>query len=271
VPELAPSSIKRGDLFSLGDHRLMCGDSTVADDVSRLLDGARADLVWTDPPYGVAYQADLSVEQARATHRRTDGLEVRNDALTPDGTRALVAAAVSEDVLRPGGCFYVASPSGDMEIHFRLALVDAGLPLREAIVWVKDQFVFGRQDYHWRHESILYGWRDGEAHYFAGGRTQDTVWEIARPKRSDDHPTMKPVELVERAVQNSSRPGETVYDPFSGSGTTILACERTGRSARAMEIDPQYVAVAIKRWEQFTGRQAVQVGAADGPTDEAQP
>jgi DNA modification methylase len=240
------SGIRLGDVFELGDHRLMCGDSTSADDVAKLMAGETADIIWTDPPYGIDYSG-----------KTKDSLTILNDALTPEQTRALVATALALAPLRAGGAFYVASPSGDLELFFRLALEDAKLPLRQVICWVKDRFVLGRQDYHWRHESILYGWRDGAAHYFADDRTQDTVWEIARPAQSREHPTMKPVELVARALRNSSLPGQIVYDPFSGSGTTVLAAEQTGRRARAMELDPRYVAVAIRRWEDFTGRRAV--------------
>lgn len=258
APDLGEgSNIKRGDLFVLGDHRLMCGDATSARDVERLFDGEIADIIWTDPPYGVEYQAKLSKEEAVARRRRTDGLEISNDG--PDVTRDLVAKALRTSPLRAGGAFYVASPSGDMETIFRQAIADADFQLRQQIVWVKDVFVMGRQDYHWRHESVLYGWRDGAAHYWSGGRTQDTVWDIPRPKRSEQHPTMKPVELVSRALGNSSRPKDAVYDPFSGSGTTIIAAEQLGRRAFGMDIDPRYVAVAIERWERFTGQKAEQV------------
>lgn len=257
VPDDSAVYVKPGDVWVLGDHRIMCGDSTRPDDVARLTDREAAAFVFTDPPYGVAYQTKLSVEEAVARHRRTDGLEVANDALTPDATRALIVAALQQAPMAPGASFYVASPSGDMELHFRLALVEAGWALRQAIVWVKDVFVMGRQDYHWRHETILYGWRDGAAHYWCGDRTQDTIWNIDRPKRSQEHPTMKPVELVVRAMENSSRPGDLVYEPFSGSGTTIIAAETLGRRCYAMELEPRYVQVAIERWQAFTGREAV--------------
>lgn len=261
VPDLPDEpSIKTGELFALGDHRLLCGDSTDPADVRRVFgEAGEADLLWTDPPYGVAYQSKLSTEEAVARHRRTDGLEVANDALTAEATRALVTAALRAAPLKAGGAFYVTSPSGDMETVFRLALEDAGLQLRQQLVWVKDMFVMGRQDYHWRHESVLYGWRDGAAHTFHGGRTQDTVWEIPRPRRSESHPTMKPVELVARALGFSSNPGGVVYEPFAGSGTTIIAAEQTGRRCVAIEIDPRYAQVAIERWETFTGQTAVKV------------
>jgi DNA modification methylase len=261
VPDVPDEpSVKTGDLYALGDHRLLCGDATTTADVRRLLgEDDLVDLIWTDPPYGVAYQTKLSTEEAVARHRRTDGLEISNDALTPDATRALVTAVLRGAPLKAGGAFYVASPSGDMETVFRLALEDAGLQLRQQLVWVKDVFVMGRQDYHWRHESVLYGWRDGAAHTFHGGRTQDTVWEIPRPRRSEAHPTMKPVELVARALGFSSNPGDLVYEPFAGSGSTIIAAEQTGRRCVALEIDPRYAQVTIERWEAFTGRTAVKV------------
>ena len=272
VPDVpAEPTVKRGELYALGDHRLLCGDSTDPADVARAFgDLGSADLMWTDPPYGVAYQTKLSTEEAVARRRRTDGLEVSNDDLTPEGTRALLVAAFSAAPLRPGAAFYVASPSGDMETVFRLALEEVGLQLRQQVVWVKDVFVMGRQDYHWRHETVLYGWKEGAGHHWAGGRSQDTVWEIARPKRSESHPTMKPVELVARAIENSSRVGELVYEPFAGSGSTLIAAEQTGRRCVALEIDPRYAQVAIERWEAFTGQAAERVdGCSDGRRSEA--
>ena len=166
-------------------------------------DATEADLIWTDPPYGVAYQTKLSTEEAVARHRRTDGLEVANDQ--PEDIPALLAAAFGLAPLRAGGSFYVASPSsGDVLPVFYAALAGAGMAVRQQLLWVKDVFVMGRHDYHYRHEPILYGWKEGGAHFFGGGRAQDTVWEIPRPRRSETHPTMKPVELVARALTNSS-------------------------------------------------------------------
>lgn len=260
VPDLLKEpAVQGGDVYALGEHRLMCGDSTDAATVERLCAGQPADIVWTDPPYGVAYQTKLSREEAVARRRRTDGLEVSNDGLTPERTRELIVAALRLAPLKPGGAFYVASPSGDMETVFRAALEEVGFALRQQLVWVKDVFVMGRQDYHWRHESVLYGWRDGAAHHWGGGRSQDTVLEIPRPRRSEAHPTMKPVELVALGLSNSSREGEMVYDPFAGSGTTIIAAEQLGRRACALELDPRYVRVAIERWEAFTGQTAERV------------
>ena len=256
VPAPRATRIQRGDIYQLGAHRLMCGDCTQAEDVARLMGGEKAALVFTDPPYGVAYQTKLSVEEAAVRHRRRDGLEVANDAMTPEATQAFVTTALRTTTagLKPGGVFYVCSPSGDMELRFRLALSDAGLVLRQTIAWVKDAFVMGRQDYHWRHETILYGWTDGAAHHFVDDRTQDTVWECARPRRSPDHPTMKPVALVERAITNSSRPSDVICDPFLGSGSTLIACEQTKRRCLGMEISPDYCQVILDRWAAFTGQ-----------------
>lgn len=218
-------------------------------------EASQADLLWTDPPYGVGYQTKLSTEEAVARHRRTDGLEVADDQ--PEDIPGLLAATFGHAPLRPGGAFYVASPSsGDVLPAFYAALAESGMPVRQQLIWVKDVFVMGRHDYHYRHEPILYGWKEGAAHAFEGGRSQDSVWEIPRPRRSESHPTMKPVELVSRGLVNSSRPGDLVYEPFAGSGSTIIAAEQTGRRCVALEIDPRYAQVAIDRWESFTGRVA---------------
>ena len=236
VPDLPPEAevyVRPGELWALGRHRLLCGDATDPDAVARLLDGRPVDLVWTDPPYSLAY--------AGKTRR---ALTIVNDDLGPDGTRALVASALRLAPLRPGGAFYLAAPTRP----------DLHAPAHQTLVWVKDRFVLGHADYHSRHEAILYGWRDGAAHRFSGGRTQDTVWEIPRPARSEAHPTMKPVELVERSVRNSSRPGELVYDPFAGSGSTLIAAERSDRVARTMELDKRYAQVIIERWPRSPAR-----------------
>ena len=192
VPE-APW-VERGELYRLGDHRLLCGDATDADDVARVLAGVAADIMWTDPPYGVGYQTKLSRKEAVARHRRTDGLEVTNDQ--PEDIPRLLRAAFALAPLRPGGSFYVASPSSaDVLPSFYSALAENGMAVRQQLIWVKDVFVMGRHDFHYRHEPILYGWKEGAAHAFHGGRAQDTVLEIPRPRRSEVHPTTKPVEL----------------------------------------------------------------------------
>jgi hypothetical protein len=191
APDVAEQpTVRRGELYSLGDHLLLCGHATHAADVRSVFgDENEADVIWTDPPYGVAYQTKLSTEEAVARHRRTDGLEVANDQ--PEDIPALLAAAFGHVPLKAGGAFYVASPSsGDVLPVFYAALAGAGMAVRQQLLWVKDVFVMGRTDYHYRHEPILYGWKEGGAHFFGGGRAQDTVWEIPRPKRSQTHPTM---------------------------------------------------------------------------------
>jgi len=211
------------------------------------------DLIWTDPPYGVGY-----VGKTRAA------LRIANDDLGEAATRRLVADALTLAPLRPGGAFYLAAPGGPLHLAFLLAVRDAGLAVHQTLVWVKDRFVLGHADYHARHEPILYGWREGAAHHFVPDRTQDTVWEIERPSRSTEHPIMKPVALVERAIRNSSRPGEIVYDPFAGAGTTLVAAEVSGRLARVIEIDPRYAQVIIERWSTLTGGRATCLGGDRG-------
>jgi DNA modification methylase len=234
---------KAGELWILGNHYLLCGDSTKNEDVKRVMIGGRADLVFTDPPYGVAYVG-----------KTEDALTIENDKLDGPSLLSFLATAFLEWPLKPGGVFYVCAPPGLPELQFRTALGDL---VRQCIVWVKQQFVMGRQDYHWRHESILYGWREGAAHFFVKDRTQDTVWNFDRPRRNAEHPTMKPVELVEKAILNSSSPGDTVFDGFGGSGTTLIACEKNTRNCRMIEFDPRYCDVILNRWAEFTKKDPV--------------
>jgi len=248
VPEVQPHPVsKPGDLWVLGEHRVLCGDSTKREDVQRVLDGHAADLVFTDPPYNVAYVGKTS-----------ESLTIQNDAQSPEEFREFLDNVLVQmrEALKPGGVFYICAPAGPDETVFRNAIQDI-FQLRQCLVWVKDVFVMGRQDYHWRHESILYGWKDGAAHFFLDDRTQDTVWEVPRPKASREHPTMKPVELVQRAIRNSSLRGEHVLDLFGGSGTTLVASETTSRKAHLIELDPRYVDVIVRRWERVTGREAL--------------
>jgi DNA modification methylase len=246
VPESDDLYVQPGDLWALGRrHRLLCGDSTDPAAVARLVGQDQVDLLWSDPPYSVAY-----------TGKTAAALKIVNDDLGIEGTRALVAAALRLVPLRAGGAFYLASPAGPAHLAFLLALADADLTVHQTLIWVKNSLVIGHSDYSYRHEPIIYGWREGAAHTFRGDRRQDSVWEIARPSRSENHPTVKPVELVERAIRNSCAPGDTVADPFVGSGTTIIAAERADRRCLAMEIDPRYAQVAIERWQSFTGERA---------------
>lgn len=229
-----------GDLFELGPHRLICGDSTDPAVLERLMQGEKAALVITDPPYGVAY---VGKSEELAADRKT----IANDNLGLDGTRDLVARAAKAWPLRPGGVWYVCSPSGDMETAFRFGLVDAGERLRSAIAWVKNQFVLGHLDYHYQHETILYGWREGAGHFWCGSRSESSVWEIAKPSKSADHPTMKPIELLARAMRNSSVRGDVVFDGFGGSGQTLFAANGLGRRARLVELSPGFCDVIARR------------------------
>ena len=232
-----------GDLWILGEHRLLCGDATKQSDLNKLLDGQVADLVWTDPPYGVSYEG-----------KTADALTIKNDGA--DELRPLLEAALgnASRACRPGAVWYVAAPAGPQFLEFAAVLSSLGI-WRQTLVWVKDAFVLGHSDFHYRHEAIFYGWAPGK-HRGPEGRTHDTVWGVDRPRRNADHPTSKPVELVTRAVELSSAPGELVLDPFLGSGTVLIAAEQTGRRCCAMELDPRYVDVAIRRWESATGKKA---------------
>jgi site-specific DNA-methyltransferase (adenine-specific) len=234
---------RHGDVWVLGDHRLVCGDSTVQGTWDALLGGAKVDMVWTDPPYGVAYVG-----------KTADALTIENDALDEDGLRAFIGLLLDRTIAatRPGAAWYVAAPSRPLNLIFGQALHRLGV-YRQQLIWVKDQFVMGRSDYHYRHEPLFYGWTPGAAHHALDDRTQDTVWEVPRPKRSTEHPTMKPVDLVTRALTNSTRRGALVADPCCGSGTTLLACELTGRKARVIELDPGYCDVICRRWQEAAG------------------
>lgn len=227
----------------------MCGDSTKKKDVERLMDGKKADMVFTDPPYGVSYIG-----------KTKDALKIENDAMDEEGTAALWNAAYGElrAILKDGGIIYATVPPGPLHLLFAATMKSFG-DLRQIMVWVKDRFVLGRSDYHYRHEPILYGWKSTGKHEFFGGRDKDTVWEVSRPSANREHPTMKPIELIERALVDGSSVGEAVYDCFSGSGSTLIACENTKRVCYGMEIDPKYCDVIIKRWEEKTGKKAVKV------------
>jgi site-specific DNA-methyltransferase (adenine-specific) len=266
VPEVPQNvfGVKRGDVWLLGNHRIMCGDSTSEDDVKNLMDGKVADMVWTDPPYNVALGMDETAEQAKARGRRTDGLVVKNDNMSDTDFREFLLIVFKNYInsTKKGGAIYVAH--ADIEgYNFRGAMRDAGWMVKQCLIWVKSSLVMGRQDYQWRHEPILYGWKEGAAHTWFSDRKQSTVMEFDKPSRNEFHPTMKPVELVEYNVKNSSKSGELIIDFFSGSGSgsgsgsTLIACEKTGRTCYGMELDEHYVSVIIKRWQDFTGKTAI--------------
>ena len=247
VPDKPETAItKPGDIWTLGNHRLLCGDSTSDADISRLMDGAKADMIFTDPPYGIAYVGK--------TKKR---LTIQNDAMSDADFSVFLCKAFGamRKVCDGGTPYYVCHADGKTML-FRQALLDSGFEVKQSVIWAKQSFVLGRQDYQWQHEPILYGWAAGASHKWYGGRTQTTVWEIDRPSRSEEHPTMKPVELCVKAITNSSRNGDTVLDLFGGSGSTLIACEHTGRKACLCEIDFLYCDVIVKRWEQATGKKA---------------
>jgi DNA modification methylase len=307
--------VRPGELYALGDHRLLVGDATDPAAWDRLLGGRTADAIWTDPPYGVGYygKTDEHLRIAGDSRDHGHGRQQARIAELEEGDMSLeemleTAFRLALERTKPGGAVFCASPAGPNAGIFTGVLGRLGVH-RQTLIWVKDVFVMGRSDYHYRHEPILYGeqpgdqdasraagddashgsggdasprarsdgstrgrrakyreaepvhygWRKGAAHYFTDDRTLDTVWEIDRPKASREHPTMKPVELVERALLTATRRRDVVLDPFVGSGTTIIAAENTRRTAYAMDIDPRYAQVALERWQAYTGKRATRL------------
>ena len=265
---------KRGQIYKLGNSILMCGDSTNADDVGKLMNGNVADMVVTDPPYNVAIQ-------------NSDGMTIENDDLNNEQFNQFLHGAFANlsASLKPGGAFYIWYASRE-HINFEQACIDNGLSVREQLIWVKNAMVLGRKDYQWRHEPCLYGWKEGDGHYFIYDRTQTSVFEKPadfdkmskddmvkllkkiysevpstiihedKPTHNNIHPTMKPVNLIARLIKNSSEKGDSVLDLFGGSGTTLIVCEELGRKCYMMEYDPIYVDAIIERYEQYTGKKA---------------
>lgn len=250
VPDDAPQRVKRGEIWVLGEHRLMCGDSTKPEDMRKLLGGGEADLWLTDPPYNVAIVGKTKKH-----------LTIENDSWANDDEfveflrKAFVTAL---DVLKPGCAFYVWFAQTQAE-NFLTAADKAGMTIRQTLIWAKSTFSLGRQDYQWKHEPCLYGWKDGASHRWFSDRKQTTVLEFEKPARNAEHPTMKPVPLMAYEIRNSSRVGDTVLDSFGGSGSTLMACEQTGRKCVTMELDPHYCDVILKRWEDYTGQKAERI------------
>lgn len=256
VPEPPADPItKTGDLWVLGEHRLLCGDSTKAEDVARLMAGAKAGMVWTDPPYGVNYVGGTK-DPRRPTHR-TGGI-VHNDDATGEDLVRLVSSAVRGIPKMDSAVCYMASPAGCNVKEFIEAYNNSGFQFKHTLVWVKSAFVFGRADYHYKHELVLYGW--AKTHAWNGPRDISTVFEFPRGDKNIEHPTSKPVGLVVGTMSNHSC--DVVADPFLGSGTTLIAAEQLGRKCYGMEISPQYCDVIVKRWETLTQRKAVRYPAA---------
>lgn len=245
-PPEAPIA-KRGDIWKLGRHRLMCGDSTIINDVEMLMDGNQADLFLTDPPYNVDYEGSTK-----------DHLKIENDKQTDENFRQFLADAFSNAnmVMKAGAVFYIWHSDSE-GYNFRGACRDCGWTVRQCLIWNKNAMVMGRQDYQWKHEPCLYGWKDGAGHLWASDRKQTTVIDYNKPLKNDIHPTMKPVGLFDYQIKNNTKGGDIVLDLFGGSGTSVIACEQDGRTCYTMELDPRYVDAIIKRWENLTGEKAV--------------
>ena len=249
VPEVTENPIsKTGDIWILGQHKLLCGDATKSDDYKVLLGEELVDMTFTDPPYNVNY-ANTAKEKLLGKNR-----PIMNDNLG-EGFGSFLFDACDNILTHTKGAIYIAMSSSELDT-LQAAFRAAGGKWSTFIIWAKNTFTLGRADYQRQYEPILYGWRDGADHYWCGARDQGDVWNIKKPAKNDLHPTMKPVELVERAVRNSSKTRDLVLDPFGGSGTTLIACEKTGRRARLIELDPKYVDVIVKRWEEYTGQKA---------------
>lgn len=247
VPEPKPEAVtKPGDVWLLGGHRVMCGDSTVATDVEKLLAGAKPHLMVTDPPYGVEYDAGWR-EHTLGGGKRADGRVLQDDKADWREAWALF----------PGDVAYVWCADLRSWVVAE-SLIASGFEIRAQIIWAKNTLVIGRGHYHFQHEPCWYAVRKGGNGHWNGARDQSTLWQIDKPRKSETgHSTQKPVECMKRPIENNSRPGDAIYEPFSGSGTTIIAAEQTGRRCYAMELSPQYVDVAVRRWQNFTGKRAI--------------
>jgi len=251
IPEAPIDPIaKPGDVWLLGKHRLMCGDSTSVDDMEKLTAGQLVDMWLTDPPYNVAYEGGTK-----------DKLTIQNDNMGDDQFREFLrdAYVTADTVMKPGAVFYIWHADSE-GFNFRGAARDAGWKVRQCLIWKKSSQVMGRQDFHWKHEPCLYGWKDGAAHLWANDRKQTTILEFDKPSRNGEHPTMKPVAIFEYQMLNNTKGSDIVLDSFAGSGTTAIAAEKNGRVAHLMELDPRYCDVIIKRWQDFTGKAATLEG-----------
>lgn len=247
--EVKESICKPGDLWILGEHRLLCGDSTKPDDISRLMDGELADLWLTDPPYNVAYEG-----------KTKDRLTIENDSKGDSEFRDFLIAcyAAANANMKGGAAFYIWHADSE-GYNFRYACHEVGWKVRECLIWQKNTMVMGRQDYQWKHEPCLYGWKEGASHNWYSDRKQTTLLAFDRPTRNAEHPTMKPIPLFAYQMCNSTKPGDLVLDSFGGSGTTLIAAEQMRRRSRLMELDPHYCDVIIARWEKLTGNKAVKL------------
>lgn len=249
VPEKVELKTKLGDIYQLGRHRLMCGDSTSIDAVEKLMDGEKADLWLTDPPYGVGYRSN----GAEAKHEKIANddlpLEEMADFWTSVAANALI-------VCSDRAAYYWFACQGGDHMMMMMSISRAAWKVRHELIWVKDSMVMGRCDYHYKHEPILYGWKQDGTHEWHSDRKQTSVLEFDRPKKSEEHPTMKPVELVEYLMGNNTKPGQIVLDTFGGSGTTMIAAEKSNRKSHLIELSPKYCDVIVARWEKYTGKKA---------------
>lgn len=229
----------QGDVYLLGRHRIMCGDSTNPEMVKTLLNGNKADMIFTDPPYNVNYEG-------------SDGQSIQNDNMGNEEFYNFLLSVYKNmfDSIKEGGSIYVCHADSE-GLNFRKAFIDAGFKLAQCLIWVKNSFTMGRQDYQWQHEPILYGWKPGTGHYFVDDRSLSTVWFYDKPKHNDLHPTMKPLELVGQGINNGSLLGQLVLDLFGGSGSTLIACEQAGRINYSMELDEKYADVIVKRFIKY--------------------
>ena len=245
VPE--EPKTKLGDIYILGNHRLMCGDSCSVTDMEKLVNDRQVDMWLTDPPYNVAYEG-----------KTKDALTIKNDSMNDEGFRQFLrdAYVTANTVMKAGAVFYIWHADSE-GYNFRGAAYDAGWKVRQCLIWKKSTMVMGRQDYHWKHEPCLYGWKEGAGHLWATDRKQTTILEFDKPNRNKEHPTMKPVALFEYQMLNNTKGGDIILDSFGGSGTTMLAAEKNGRIAYLMELDPKYCDVIVKRWEDFTGKKVI--------------
>ena len=247
LPEVPEEPVTRhGDIWVMGKHRLLCGDSTSVDDLAKLCENQAVDMWLTDPPYNVAYEGGTK-----------EKLTIKNDSMGDDQFRQFLrdAYTAANTVMKAGAVFYIWHADSE-GYNFRGAAKDAGWTVRQCLIWKKSSLVLGRQDYQWQHEPCLYGWKDGAGHLWASDRKQTTILEFDKPARNGDHPTMKPVALFEYQMLNNTKGGDIVLDSFGGSGTTMIAAEKNGRVSRLMELDPKYCDVIVKRWQDFTGKKA---------------
>lgn len=252
IPEQVEPKTKIGDLYALGNHRLLCGDSTDFGQVERLMNGEKADLWLTDPPYGVSYQSNGAEDK----HEKIENDDLPIEEMAEFWTK--VASNALEFCSNKASYYWFAC-GGDQMMMMMMSIGRANWKVRHELIWVKDSLVMGRCDYHYKHEPILYGWKKDGTHEWQSDRKQTSVLEYPRPKKSEEHPTMKPVELIAYLMGNNTKQKQIVLDTFGGSGTTLIAAEKTNRKARLLEISPKYCDVIIARWEQYTGQKSVKL------------